>query len=66
MNASSAMAPTPEGLRSVSHAPVLPADFVDTSESRYIDIGELRMHPVVRSERSPLLLAHGWSENWGA
>jgi hypothetical protein len=45
---------------------VLPADFVDTSESRYIDIGELGMHPVVGSESPPLLLALGWPENWCA
>ena len=38
----------------------LPAGFTDTFISRYIDIGELRLHAVIGGEGPPLLLVHGW------
>ena len=62
MNSSS----TPEGPGSVSGAPNLPAGFTDTFASRYIDAGELRLHAVIGGEGPPLLLVHGWPENWYA
>ena len=62
MNSSAA----PEGPGSVSDAPNLPAGFTDTFASRYIDIGELRLHAVIGGEGPPLLLVHGWPENWYA
>ena len=47
-------------------APRLPAGFTDTFESRYVDIGDLRLHAVVGGDGPPLLLVHGWPETWYA
>jgi pimeloyl-ACP methyl ester carboxylesterase len=66
MSSSSARRPTPEGPGSVSGAPNLPAGFTDTFTSRYIDAGEVRLHAVIGGEGPPLLLVHGWPENWYA
>ena len=66
MSSSSAPLSTPEGPGSVSGAPNLPAGFTDTFTSRYIDTGELRQHAVIGGEGPPLLLVHGWPENWYA
>lgn len=63
MNSSSA---TPKGAGSVAHAPHLPSNFTHTFESRYIDTGELRLHAVVGGKGPPLLLVHGWPQNWYA
>jgi pimeloyl-ACP methyl ester carboxylesterase len=57
---------TPQGPGSVSGAPDLPEGFADTFASRYVDIGELRLHAVVGGEGPPLLLVHGWPESWYA
>jgi pimeloyl-ACP methyl ester carboxylesterase len=57
---------TPEGPGSVSGAPNLPAGFTDTFTSRFIDIGALQLHAVIGGEGPPLLLVHGWPENWYA
>jgi pimeloyl-ACP methyl ester carboxylesterase len=66
MSASSALQTTPEGPGSVSGAPNLPAGFTDTFTSQYVDTGELRLHAVIGGEGPPLLLVHGWPENWYA
>ena len=66
MSSSSASQSTPEGPGSVSGAPNLPAGFTDTFTSQYIDTGELRLHAVIGGEGPPLLLVHGWPENWYA
>lgn len=58
--------PTPEGPGAVSGATGLPPGFTDTFTSRYVDIGELRLHAVVGGEGPPLLLIHGWPESWYA
>ena len=58
--------PTPEGPGSVSGAPNLPAGFTDTFTSRYIDIGQLRLHAVIGGEGPPLLLVHGLPQTWYA
>jgi hypothetical protein len=63
---SSATATTPEGPGSVSGAPNLPAGFTDVFTSRYVDIGELRLHAVIGGHGPPLLLVHGWPETWYA
>ncbi len=55
---------TPEGLGAVSGAPNLPAGFVDTFTSRYVDTGELRLHAVIGGDGPPLLLVHGWPQTW--
>ncbi len=57
---------TPEGPGSVFGAPNLPAGFTDTFTSRYIDTGKLRLHAVIGGDGPPLLLVHGWPENWYA
>lgn len=57
---------TPTGSGSVTGAPNLPAGFVDTFISRYIDTAELRLHAVIGGDGPPLLLVHGWPETWYA
>ena len=64
MSSSSAPLTTPEGPGSVSGAPNLPAGFTDTFTSRYIDAHGLRQHAVIGGQGPPLLLVHGWPENW--
>src|SRR5829696_5985924 len=66
MSSSSAPLPTPEGPRSVSGAPNLPAGFTDTFTSRYVETGGLRQHAVIGGDGPPLLLVHGWPESWYA
>jgi pimeloyl-ACP methyl ester carboxylesterase len=44
----------------------LPAGFTDTFTSRYIKTGALRQHTVIGGNGPPLLLVHGWPENWYA
>jgi pimeloyl-ACP methyl ester carboxylesterase len=58
--------PTAEGPGSVSEAPNLPEGFTDTFTSRYIDAGDLRQHAVIGGDGPPLLLVHGWPQNWYA
>ncbi|WP_138731536.1 alpha/beta fold hydrolase [Modestobacter excelsi] len=66
MSSSAGTSYTPEGPRSASGAPGLPAGFTDTFASRYIDTGDVRLHAVIGGEGPPLLLVHGWPENWYA
>lgn len=56
----------PDGVGSVSHAPHLPAGFAKTFQSYYVDTGDLTLHAVIGGEGPPLLLVHGWPENWYA
>src|SRR5580765_2548258 len=63
---SSSAAAIPEGPGSVSGAPNLPAGFTDTFTSRYVDTSGLRQHAVIGGDGPPLLLVHGWPENWYA
>jgi pimeloyl-ACP methyl ester carboxylesterase len=46
--------------------PHLPAGFRRTFSSRFIDAGKVRLHAVIGGEGPPLLLVHGWPENWYA
>jgi pimeloyl-ACP methyl ester carboxylesterase len=62
----SAFTQTPEGPGSVTGAPNLPAGFTDTFTSQYIDTGDVRLHAVIGGDGPPLLLVHGWPENWYA
>ena len=57
---------TPEGPGSVSAAPNLPPGFTDTFADTYIDAGGLRQHAVIGGSGPPLLLVHGWPQNWYA
>src|SRR5215213_6190124 len=66
MSSSSTHLPTPEGPGSVSGAPNLPEGFTDTFTSRYVNAGGLRQHAVIGGDGPPLLLVHGWPENWYA
>ncbi|HEX3267786.1 MAG TPA: alpha/beta hydrolase [Gaiellaceae bacterium] len=66
MSSTSTGPPTPEGPGSASGAPNLPAGFTDTFTSRYIDTGWLRQHVVIGGNGPPLLLVHGWPQNWYA
>jgi pimeloyl-ACP methyl ester carboxylesterase len=66
MSSSSTHLPTLEGPGSVSGAPNLPEGFTDAFTSRYVDAGEVRLHAVIGGEGPPLLLVHGWPENWYA
>src|SRR5436305_5445685 len=65
-DASSTHGSTPDGLGSVSRAPHLPVGFTKTFTSRYIYAGGLRQHAVIGGDGPPLLLVHGWPENWYA
>jgi pimeloyl-ACP methyl ester carboxylesterase len=58
--------PVAEGRGSVSDVPSLPEGFTDTFNSRFVDIGELRLHAVIGGEGPPLLLIHGWPQSWYA
>jgi hypothetical protein len=66
VSSSSTRLPSPEGPRSVSGAPNLPAGFTGTFTSRYVDTGELRLHAVTGGDGPPLLLVHGWPQTWYA
>jgi pimeloyl-ACP methyl ester carboxylesterase len=44
----------------------LPAGFRATFRSRFIDANGLRQHAVIGGDGPPLLLVHGWPENWYA
>jgi pimeloyl-ACP methyl ester carboxylesterase len=64
--ATNAGAPPPAGFGSVSSAPRLPPGFAETFESRFIRANGIRQHVVVGGDGPPLLLVHGWPENWYA
>jgi pimeloyl-ACP methyl ester carboxylesterase len=66
MSPSSSDLPVPEGPGSVAGAPNLPAGFTGTFTGRYIDAGGLRQHVVTGGDGPPLLLVHGWPQNWYA
>ena len=44
--------------------PHLPPGFSKTFTSRFINAGGLRQHIVIGGDGPPLLLVHGWPENW--
>jgi pimeloyl-ACP methyl ester carboxylesterase len=52
--------------RNPIRAPHLPAGFSHTFTSQYIQTGDLRQHVVIGGHGPPLLLVHGWPENWYA
>lgn len=56
----------PSGFGTVSTAPNLPAGFKDTFASRFVQAGGIRQHAVVGGDGPPLLLVHGWPQNWYA
>ncbi|MFD8073444.1 alpha/beta fold hydrolase [Streptomyces sp. NPDC059718] len=56
----------PKGFGSVSGVPGLPEGFLRTFTSRIIQAGGIRQHAVVGGDGPPLLLIHGWPQNWYA
>jgi hypothetical protein len=54
VSSTSIQLPVAEGRGSVSDVPTLPEGFTDTFSSRFVDIGELRLHAVIgaRGRRS--------------
>ena len=66
MSSVSTQLPLAEGRGSVSGVPNLPDGFTDTFSSRFVDIGELRLHAVIGGDGPPLLLIHGWPQAWYA
>jgi pimeloyl-ACP methyl ester carboxylesterase len=58
--------PAAEGRGSVSGVPNLPDGFADRFTSRFVDIGDLRLHAVIGGAGPPLLLIHGWPQTWYA
>jgi pimeloyl-ACP methyl ester carboxylesterase len=66
MTSSAPLSSTPTGPLSASGAPDLPAGFTDTFRSHHVEAGGLRQHVVMGGEGPPLLLVHGWPENWYA
>ena len=45
-------------------APHLPPGFSKTFTSKFVNAGGLRQHIVIGGDGPPLLLVHGWPENW--
>jgi pimeloyl-ACP methyl ester carboxylesterase len=66
MSSVSTQLPIAEGRGSVSEVPNLPDGFTETFSSRFVDIGELRLHAVIGGDGPPLLLIHGWPQTWYA
>lgn len=58
--------PMPQGFGSVAAAPHLPAGFNRTFTSRFVQANGIRQHVVIGGDGPPLLLVHGWPENWYA
>jgi pimeloyl-ACP methyl ester carboxylesterase len=56
----------PRGFGSVATAPRLPRGFARTFTSRFIRANGIRQHVVIGGDGPPLLLVHGWPENWYA
>jgi pimeloyl-ACP methyl ester carboxylesterase len=54
------------GPGSVTTAPGLPAGFTKTFTSRIVQAGGIRQHVVIGGDGPPLLLVHGWPQNWYA
>jgi pimeloyl-ACP methyl ester carboxylesterase len=45
-------------------APDLPPGFTDTFTSRFIEANGVRQHAVIGGDGPPLVLVHGWPQNW--
>ena len=50
----------------VAGAPNLPDGFADTFTSRFVNVGDIRLHAVIGGGGPPLLLVHGWPQTWYA
>ena len=56
----------PKGFGSVSTAPQLPSGFTKTFTSHFVRANGIRQHVVIGGDGPPVLLVHGWPENWYA
>jgi pimeloyl-ACP methyl ester carboxylesterase len=56
----------PRGFGSATTAPRLPAGFTKTFRSEFVQANGIRQHIVTGGEGPPLLLVHGWPQNWYA
>jgi pimeloyl-ACP methyl ester carboxylesterase len=61
---SSVLAGTSVAAAKPPDAPHLPAGFSKTFASRYVHANGLRQHVVIGGDGPPLLLVHGWPQNW--
>ena len=66
ISASTGEAPEVGRVGSVAGSPGLPAGFADTFKDRFVHANGIRQHVVIGGEGPPLLLVHGWPENWYA
>jgi len=57
---------SPQGPGSVTGAPNLPDGFADIFASRFVNVGDVRLHAVIGGSGPPLLLVHGWPQTWYA
>ena len=64
--AASPPGPPPDDFGSVSTAPQLPAGFTKTFKGRFVKANGIRQHVVIGGDGPPLLLVHGWPQNWYA
>jgi pimeloyl-ACP methyl ester carboxylesterase len=64
--ASAAPARVQDGFGSVTDAPRLPSGFTRTFRSRFVNANGIQQHVVIGGDGPPLLLVHGWPENWYA
>ena len=64
--ATSAPKPAVDAFGSVAGSPGLPAGFSKTFKSQFVNANGIRQHVVIGGEGPPLLLVHGWPENWYA
>ena len=58
--------PTAHSVGSVANSPGLPAGFSKTFKDKFVQANGIRQHVVIGGEGPPLLLVHGWPENWYA
>jgi pimeloyl-ACP methyl ester carboxylesterase len=61
---SSGLAGTSVAATRAPDAPHLPRGFSKKFTSRFVNAGGLRQHVVIGGDGPPLLLVHGWPENW--
>lgn len=56
----------PTGPGTVTGSPNLPEGFRDVFTSRWVDVGDIRLHAVVGGDGPPLLMLPGWPQTWYA
>ena len=61
---SGALAGTSSAAARPPDAPHLPPGFSKAFTSRFVNAGGLRQHVVIGGDGPPLLLVHGWPQNW--